>query len=98
MSTLAIDHPHLVPSAPLLSTLREDEPRFYALAVLLAVSTVPTVAAMLVDQRTLLGDSVWVKPLKFQIALVIYLLTLACGWYPSRLATKVQPAEALHYE
>lgn len=28
----------------------------------------------------------------------IYLLTLACGWYPSRLATKVQPAEALHYE
>jgi putative ABC transport system permease protein len=28
----------------------------------------------------------------------IYLLTLLCGWYPSRLATKVQPAEALHYE
>lgn len=31
-------------------------------------------------------------------AAAIYLLTLACGWYPSRLATKVQPAEALHYE
>jgi putative ABC transport system permease protein len=31
-------------------------------------------------------------------AAVIYLLTLLCGWYPSRLATKVQPAEALHYE
>ena len=28
----------------------------------------------------------------------IYLLTLACGWYPSRLATKIQPAQALHYE
>jgi putative ABC transport system permease protein len=28
----------------------------------------------------------------------IYLLTFACGWYPSRLATKIQPAEALHYE
>lgn len=28
----------------------------------------------------------------------IYLLTLACGWYPSRLATKIAPAEALHYE
>jgi putative ABC transport system permease protein len=28
----------------------------------------------------------------------IYLLTLLCGWYPSRLATKVQPADALHYE
>jgi putative ABC transport system permease protein len=29
---------------------------------------------------------------------MIYLLTLVCGLYPSRLATKVQPAEALHYE
>jgi putative ABC transport system permease protein len=29
---------------------------------------------------------------------VIYLLTTICGLYPSRLATKVQPAEALHYE
>ena len=28
----------------------------------------------------------------------IYVLTLLCGWYPSRLATRVQPAEALHYE
>jgi putative ABC transport system permease protein len=28
----------------------------------------------------------------------IYVLTLLCGWYPSRLATKIQPAEALHYE
>jgi ABC-type antimicrobial peptide transport system permease subunit len=28
----------------------------------------------------------------------VYLLTLLCGWYPSRLATRVQPAEALHYE
>ena len=31
-------------------------------------------------------------------AAAIYLLTLACGWYPSRLATKIQPADALHYE
>ena len=28
----------------------------------------------------------------------IYGLTLLCGWYPSRLATRIQPAEALHYE
>ncbi len=31
-------------------------------------------------------------------AAAIYGLTLLCGWYPSRLATRVQPAEALHYE
>jgi putative ABC transport system permease protein len=30
--------------------------------------------------------------------LSIYLITLLCGWYPARLATKIQPAEALHYE
>ncbi len=29
---------------------------------------------------------------------VIYLLTLLCAWYPSRLATRIQPADALHYE
>jgi putative ABC transport system permease protein len=28
----------------------------------------------------------------------IYLLAALCGWYPARLATRVQPAEALHYE
>ena len=31
-------------------------------------------------------------------ALAIYVLTLLCGWQPSRLATRIQPAEALHYE
>jgi len=28
----------------------------------------------------------------------IYLLTTLCGYYPARLATRVEPAEALHYE
>jgi putative ABC transport system permease protein len=28
----------------------------------------------------------------------VYLVVLACGWYPSRMATAIQPAEALHYE
>ena len=31
-------------------------------------------------------------------AACIYLLTVACAWYPSRMATAIQPAEALHYE
>jgi putative ABC transport system permease protein len=31
-------------------------------------------------------------------ALAVYALTLVFGWYPSRLATTVQPAEALRYE
>lgn len=31
-------------------------------------------------------------------AAAIYLVVLACGWYPSRMATAIRPAEALHYE
>ena len=31
-------------------------------------------------------------------AAAIYCLTLACGWYPSRLATRMPPADALRYE
>lgn len=29
---------------------------------------------------------------------IIYVVMFLCGWYPSRLATRVPPAEALHYE
>jgi putative ABC transport system permease protein len=46
---------------------------------------------------SLVPTSVFVTSIALS-ATAIYLLTLACGWYPSRLATKVQPAEALHYE
>ena len=31
-------------------------------------------------------------------ALVLYLLVLLCGLYPSWLATKVRPVEALHHD
>jgi len=30
--------------------------------------------------------------------IAIYVLTLACGWQPSSLATRIPRAEALHYE
>lgn len=29
---------------------------------------------------------------------IIYAVTLTCAWYPSRLATRVEPAQALRYE
>jgi hypothetical protein len=40
---------------------------------------VPTTLALLIDERTLYGISVWVKPLKFQLSVGLYLLTLA--WF-----------------
>jgi putative ABC transport system permease protein len=65
-----------------------------------------TAAVLLVAQLALLplpSDVRVVSPIVFisSIAIsvaAIYLLTLACGWQPSRLATRIQPAEALHYE
>ncbi len=53
------------------------EPIFTAAAVVLAVTSIPMFAALLIDDRTLLGINVWIKPLKFQLALFVYLLTLA---------------------
>ena len=44
-----------------------------------------------------LSAQVYIISLAISIALM-YLLTILCGLYPARLATKVHPAEALHYE
>jgi putative ABC transport system permease protein len=57
----------------------------------------------LVAQLPLLGVMTFVGTQVFLIGLgtslaLIYLLTLLCGLYPSMLASKIQPAEALHYE
>jgi putative ABC transport system permease protein len=61
------------------------------------------VAGVLAAQVPLLSPFYWVPAhvygLGFVIAAVtVYALTLLCGWYPSRLATRVEPAEALRYE
>jgi len=57
----------------------------------------------LVAQLPLLGVMTFVGTRVFLVGLgtslaLIYLLTLLCGLYPSMLASKIQPAEALHYE
>jgi putative ABC transport system permease protein len=49
------------------------------------------------DDLQVVRGPVFVASLVLSVG-AIYLLTLACGWYPSRLATKIHPAEALHYE
>jgi putative ABC transport system permease protein len=64
------------------------------------------VGVLLVAQVPLLplpADLTWIPVSVFVLSILlsvvaIYVLTLLCGWYPARLATKIQPAEALHYE
>jgi putative ABC transport system permease protein len=81
--------------------------RAQVLAELLLLTTLALIGGIvLVLQLPLLPmprDLAGFSPAVFAIAViasvvVIYLLTLAAGWYPSRMATRIHPAEALHYE
>ena len=60
-----------------LGRLAAGSPRYTGLAVLLALAMLPLFGALALDERLFQGINVWVKPLKFHVALVIYLLTLA---------------------
>lgn len=75
--------------------------------ILLEVALLATLALIIgvivVAQLPLLGIFALVSPASFTIGLTgalatIYGLTLLCGLYPSWLAGRVQPAQALHYE
>lgn len=60
-----------------LSRLRRDEPLFTAVGLFLLALMIPTGAALLIDTRDWAGVPGWIKPLKFQFALGVYLLSLA---------------------
>lgn len=63
----------------------------------LAVGILAAVQLPLFDQVTGIGAGVYLTSLAIS-TLAIYCLTAACGYYPSRIATRVPPAEALRYE
>lgn len=73
----AIEPAHRVPGPWTLGRLAADSPRYTSLAVLLALAMLPLAGAFALDERLFQGVNMWIKPLKFHIALVIYLLTLA---------------------
>ncbi len=81
------------PSLPAAMARREpllQEPLFAATGVALIVLALPLAAAMLVDARLFLGIDIWIKPLKFAVALVIQVFTLAffARWLPTGTAAK----------
>jgi len=63
----------------------------------LVIGTALVVQLPILGIATFLSNEVYLTGLGMSLAL-IYLLTLLCGLYPSMMATKIQPAEALHYE
>ncbi|MBL8706986.1 MAG: hypothetical protein JNM30_19185 [Rhodospirillales bacterium] len=65
-------------ASPALALFRR-EPIFAAGALVLLALAAPMLVAFALEQRTLLGENLWIKPLKFALALATYLATLA--WY-----------------
>lgn len=55
----------------------ELEPRLAAAGFAMAALAVPTALAWLIDDRQFESVDTWVKPLKFEISVALYLLTLA---------------------
>ena len=78
MSALVTTHqaPRSVDLLEGLRSFRAHEPRLFDLGALLLIAMLPTAFAALVDPRTFLGINIWDKPLKFEFALVVFLMTL----------------------
>ena len=71
------------------------------IAIMTTLALVP--AVLVAMQVPLLGPFYWVQWHVHAVALAIsmgaiYVLAVACGWYPARLASAVEPADALRYE
>lgn len=65
------------PFPRLIPMLFAPEPRFASLALVLAFAMIPTALALQLDPRQFQSEAIWLKPLKFQFALSVYLLSLA---------------------
>jgi hypothetical protein len=57
--------------------VQDAEPRFFATALLMLFLLAPTGFAAFADARTFQGVDIWEKPMKFELALLFYLSTLA---------------------
>lgn len=69
--------PDRIAARRLMLALFAAEPRFAALGLLLAFSMIPTTLALVLDPRLFQAEAIWLKPLKFQLSLTAYLLSLA---------------------
>lgn len=63
-------------TAPFFTTLSAPNPILGRLTLFVALAALPLVAAYGLDDRLFQGDNVWLKPLKFHLALTVYTGTL----------------------
>lgn len=58
-----------------ITTVKSSSPILYTIVIAHLIVAVACIIGLLVDDRTLLGVNVWIKPLKFMISDAIYLFT-----------------------
>ncbi|WP_394748995.1 hypothetical protein [Spongiimicrobium salis] len=57
-------------------TVKEKSPKLYWIVIIHFLSVIFCLLGLLIDDRTLMGVNVWIKPLKFSISGGIYILTV----------------------
>lgn len=85
MTAVDVSHTDIAHRSEVIRSLFQREPYFAAMTFVLVVAAIPMMLALQIDGRTLFEVNVWVKPLKFELALITYLATLVlfAGWLPS---------------
>jgi len=58
------------------TTVKKESPILYGIVMLNIIAAIICAIGIFVDQRTLMGVSVWLKPTKFLISVGIYILTV----------------------
>ena len=71
-----------------LRSLWQREPRLVAFALILLVMLLPAAIGLGLDERTLRGVNVWVKPMKFMLS--VALLALTTAWFAAHLSPQAR--------
>lgn len=58
------------------STVKKQSPILYTIIIIHFITAIICIGGIFIDERTLMGVNVWIKPLKFLISIGIYLLTV----------------------
>lgn len=70
--------------AKVIKTVKEASPILYTIVLIHLFLAIGCVVGLFIDERTVMGINVWIKPLKFAISDGIYIMTVGylIGFYP----------------
>ena len=62
--------------ATVFSTVKRQSPKLYGIVIFHFIIAIGAIIGIFVDERSLMGVNIWIKPLKFAISGGIYILTV----------------------